>query len=60
MLYFKEHMDLEVLAEIKRKIDKKKLEKYLKKYPQRFKEKVEKALMGRKDLKCRGLNSLVR
>jgi len=50
MLYFKEHMDLEVLDEIKIRIDKKKLKGYLKKYPKRFRERVEKVLRGRKSL----------
>ena len=41
MLYFKENLNEETLAEIKKRINKKKLKGYLKKYPKRFRERVE-------------------
>jgi predicted transcriptional regulator of viral defense system len=40
LIYFKETPSLEVLCEIKKKINKKKLNKYLKNYPEKFREKL--------------------
>jgi predicted transcriptional regulator of viral defense system len=40
MIYFKQHMDGEVILEFRKKIDKKKLNSYLKKYPKKFKNRV--------------------
>jgi len=44
MIYFNEYLDEEVLVEMKKRIDKKKLREYLKKYPKRFKGRVERRL----------------
>ena len=44
MIYFRENISKEILAEIKRKIDKKKLNAYLKNYNQRFRKKVLKVI----------------
>jgi len=40
MVYFRGHMDKEVVREFKKKIDRKKLNGYLKVYPKKFREKV--------------------
>lgn len=40
MLYFKEHLSDEVLRELRKRIERKKLMLYLKKYPFRFRERV--------------------
>jgi predicted transcriptional regulator of viral defense system len=39
-VYFKEPLDKEVLKEIKRKVDKKKINNYLKRYPERIRKSV--------------------
>ncbi len=41
LIYFKQPIDKEVIKNIKKKIDGKKLNLYLKKYPKKFREKVE-------------------
>jgi len=41
MIYFNENLSEEVLVEIRKKIDRKKLRGYLRKYPKRFRERVE-------------------
>lgn len=43
-IYFREHLEKEVLSDLKRKIDRKKLEKYLKVYPKKFRENVNRTL----------------
>ncbi len=44
LIYFKQSLDKEVIKNIKKKIDTKKLNLYLKKYPKRFRKKVERYL----------------
>lgn len=44
LIYFREIPGEEVLQEIKKRLDKKKLEKYLKKFPTKFRKKVVKIL----------------
>jgi len=46
MIYFRENLDKEVLDEIRKRMDKKKLGKYLKKYPKRFRERVRRVEKG--------------
>ncbi len=44
MIYYKQHMDEELIQNFKDKIDKKKLKNYLTKYPKRIKTRVMKVL----------------
>ncbi len=44
LIYFKQSLDEEVIKNIKKKIDIKKLNLYLKKYPKKFRRKVEKCM----------------
>src|SRR3989338_10224266 len=44
MVYFKQPLDKEVIAEFRKKIDKKKLNKYLERYPERFRKKINNVL----------------
>ena len=48
MIYFRQRIDEEVLKNIKKEIDKKKLEIYLKKYPEKFRRRVESILKDAK------------
>jgi len=40
MIYFRQHLDKEVISKFRKKINKKKLNSYLKLYPKRFRKKV--------------------
>ena len=44
MIYFNEKIDVDLINDIKKKLDKKKLNDYLKKYPLKFRKKVERVL----------------
>jgi len=46
LVYFKLHIDKEVLQEFRKKIDRKKLNSYLKRYPKKFREKVLAVMKG--------------
>ena len=49
MVYFKQPMDEDVLNELRKRANKKKLREYLKKYPQIFQDKVKKRLKGKQE-----------
>lgn len=44
MVYFRQPLDKEAIAEFRKKIDRKKLKEYLKRYPERFRARVMKVL----------------
>ncbi len=44
MIYFRQHLDKEIILEFKKKMDKKKLKLYLKKYSKRFIKKIDNIL----------------
>lgn len=46
MLYFRQHLDKEIIENFREKINKKKLKGYLKYYPKKFRDKVSRTLLN--------------